>query len=259
VTRSHVARTVAAAVPLVLVNAVAFGGQLAFLREHLPWGLVGQVTMAIALESIAVFLAFHAHVAALANDSAFRLRLAAYTFAVVIAAMNYSHYARPGWGPTFPAVAVGLMSASSPWLWGVHSRRVSRDQLMARGLIEPHALRLGTTRWVWHPIQSARVMFRATWTGTTDPAEAIAGLDSQPSRSSQPRLIVIDELTQADAIRHAIEVTNSTDPGEIVAWLAERGRSVARQRVSDVLRRDGLNSGRHRLTALTGGGEAETA
>ena len=59
--------------------------------------------------------------------------------------MNYSHYAGPGWRPTFPALAVGLMSASSPWLWAVHSRRVSRDALMAAGLVEPHALRLGVT------------------------------------------------------------------------------------------------------------------
>jgi hypothetical protein len=167
-------RALAAAVPLLLVNGVAFGGQLAFLRDHLPWPLAGQVTMAVALESVAVFLAMHAHVAALADDSALRLRLASYGFAAVIGAMNYSHYAGPGWRPTFPAVAVGLMSASSPWLWAVHSRRVARDQLRERGLIEPHALRLGVTRWAWHPLRSARVMWHATWAGVTDPREAIA-------------------------------------------------------------------------------------
>src|SRR5579875_3337952 len=87
--------------------------------------------------------------------------------------MNYSHYAAPGWRPTFPAAAVGLMSASSPWLWAVHSRRASRDVLLAAGLVEPHALRLGPTRWVWHPIRSAKVMWLATWDGITDPGEAI--------------------------------------------------------------------------------------
>jgi len=74
--RARAARAVAAAVPLVLVNVVAFAGQLAFLRAHLPWPLPGQLVMAVALESVAVFLALHAHVAALANDSALRLRLA---------------------------------------------------------------------------------------------------------------------------------------------------------------------------------------
>lgn len=166
-------RAVAAAIPVVLVNAVAFAGQFAFLRAHLPWPLPGQVMVAVALESVAVYLAFHAHLAQLANDSALRLRLAAYSFALIIGAMNYSHYARPGWRPTFAAVAVGLMSAASPWLWSVHSRRVSRDRLMDAGLVEPHALRLGATRWLWHPLRSARVMWHATWEGITDPAEAL--------------------------------------------------------------------------------------
>ena len=168
------ARTVAAAIPVLLVNAVAFIGQLAFLRAHLPWPLAGQLMMAAALESIAIYLAFHAHIAALASDSALRLRLASYGFAAVIAAMNYSHYAAPGWRPTFPAVAVGLMSASSPWLWAVHSRRMARDQMIAAGLIEGRALRLGVTRWLWHPLRATRVMWQATWTGTTDPQQAIA-------------------------------------------------------------------------------------
>lgn len=180
--RADVARRVAAAVPVVLVNVVAFAGQLAFLREHLPWTLAGQVLMAVTLESVAVYLAWQAHLAAVANDSALRLRLAAYGFALVIAAMNYSHYAGPGWSPTFAAVAVALCSAASPWLWGIHTRRVSRDQLMATGLIEPHALRLGATRWFWHWYRSVRVMWSATWRGETDPAKAIGAVYPVPVR-----------------------------------------------------------------------------
>jgi hypothetical protein len=140
--------------------------------------------MAVALESVAVFLALHAHVAALADDSALRLRLASYGFAAVIGAMNYSHYAAPDWRPTFAAVAVGLMSASSPWLWAVHSRRASRDQLRERGLIEPHAVRLGATRWLWHPLRSARVTWYATWAGVSDPREAIGGWETRHASHS---------------------------------------------------------------------------
>jgi hypothetical protein len=165
----------AAAVPIVLVNAVAFAAQLAFLRQHLPWQAAGQVLVAVALESIAVYLAWQAHLAQLADDSAMRLRLAAYGMAALIGAMNYSHYAAPGWRPTFPAVAFGMASAISPWLWSVHSRRESRDALKARGLIEPHAVRLGATRWAWHPVLSLRVMRWAAWSGEADPARAIAG------------------------------------------------------------------------------------
>jgi hypothetical protein len=186
-------RAIAAAIPVVLVNAVAFAGQLAFLHDHLPWPLAGQIMMAVALESVAVYLAFHAHAAQLANDSALRLRLASYGFAAVIGAMNFSHYAGPGWRPTFAAVAVGLMSASSPWLWAIHSRRVSRDALLASGLIEPHALRLGPTRWAWHPVRSARVMWLATWDGITEPKEAVTRWEAvrqetppRPSLQSSP-------------------------------------------------------------------------
>jgi hypothetical protein len=163
-----------AAIPVILVNAVAFSGQLAFLRHHLPWTPAGQVLVAVTLESVAVYLAWQAHLALAADDSALRLRLSAYGFAAVIGVMNYSHWMAPHWRPTFTAVTFGLMSVSSPWLWSVHSRRASRDALKARGLIEPHAVRLGATRWTWHPVRSWRVMFRATWQGENDPAAAIA-------------------------------------------------------------------------------------
>jgi hypothetical protein len=174
-------RTIAAAIPVVLVNAVAFAGQLAFLRTHLHWPLAGQVLVAVTLESVAIYLAFHAHVAQVADDSSLRLRLASYLFAMVIGAMNYSHYAGMQWRPTFAAVAFALMSASSPWLWAIHSRRVSRDALKAAGLIDPHAVRLGATRWMWHPVWSARVMYHATWEGVNDPGEAIAGWEARRS------------------------------------------------------------------------------
>lgn len=178
--RQHVTSAVAshrgwlAAVPIVLVNAVAFAGQLAFLRTHLPWPLAGQVLVAVTLESVAVYLAWQAHLALAADDSALRLRLAAYSFALVIGVMNYSHWCAPGWRPTFAAVTFGLMSVSSPWLWSVHSRRVSRDALKDRGLIESHAVRLGATRLLWHPVRSVRVMRWAAWAGENDPARVIA-------------------------------------------------------------------------------------
>ncbi len=169
-----------ALVPLILVNLVAISGQLAFLRDHLSWSIYGDVAFAAALESVAVYLAYHAHIALISNDSALRLRLGSYAFGVAIGAMNYNHYAGPHWRPDFQAVAVGLMSASSPWLWGIHSRRQSRAALIARGLIEPHALRLGMTRWVWHPVRSFRVMFQS-------PATAIAAASTGTAKIAKPR------------------------------------------------------------------------
>jgi len=167
-------RVAVAAVPVVLVNVVAFAGQLSYWAGVLVPALA--VVVAAALELIAVYVAYHAHLAQLANDSALRLRFAAYAIAAVIGALNYSHWCAPHWRPTPVAIVFALCSVLSPWLWGIHTRRASRDALMARKLIEPHALRLGATRWAWHPYRSARVMRAATWDGVTDPAEAIGAV-----------------------------------------------------------------------------------
>jgi len=206
------ARGTLAAIPVVLVNAVAFIGQYGFLRQHLPWIVPGVVMFAVALESIAIYLAWHAHMAQLANDSSARLRLASYSIALVIGAMNYSHYMRPDGAPTVAAVGLGLMSAISPWLWGIHSRRASRDKLMERGLIEEHAVRLGATRWSWHPWLSFKAMRGATWTGETSPATVIASVETKfgdfvPSRRDAGTLPV------AHPDQRAIE----SPPGDVPA------------------------------------------
>ena len=202
-----------AAIPVILVNAVAFYGQLAFLRGHghLPAPFAIQALVAVALESIAVYLAWQAHLAQLADDSALRLRLAAYGMAALIAAMNYSHYAAPHWRPTFAALAFALCSAVSPWLWSIHSRRESRDTLKARGLIEPHAVRLGMTRWTWHPLRSPRVMWHATWAGEGDPAKAIALLPAKAPERTVPPTADTPDVRQDDGSTASEEPDISTD------------------------------------------------
>jgi hypothetical protein len=180
---------------------------------------------------VAVYLAWQAHLALAADDSALRLRLAAYGFAAVIGVMNYSHWMAPGWRPTFTSVTFGLMSVASPWLWSVHSRRQSRDALKARGLIEPHAVRLGATRWTWHPVRSWRVMFRATWQGENDPAAAIAlppmkgGAESavaDMARGCQVTLADVPEVTPAAPVH----VTPEPAPSQVQIQAAE---TVSRQ------------------------------
>jgi hypothetical protein len=191
--RGNLARGGFAAVPVVAVNATAFIGQFAFVRQHVPWIFPGQVLFAVTLETVAVYLAWSAHVAAMANDSATRLKLGAYSFALVVGTMNYSHYMSPHWRPTVMAVGMFSMSALSPWLWGIHTRRASRDRLMALGLLEEHAVRLGATRWTWHLFRSMRVMSWSTWHGVNDPKRAIShfegryGTDETPEPPRVPR------------------------------------------------------------------------
>lgn len=176
----------AAAVPVVLVNGTAFIGQFAFLHAHVPWILPGQVLVAVAIELTAVYLAWHAHLATMANDSSGRLKAGAYSFAQIVGAMNYSHYAAPHWRPTVMAVLMYCMSALSPWLWGIHTRRASRDKLMERNLVEEHSVRLGATRWMWHVIRSARVTYWATWHGVNEPARAIGRFADRYGTADEP-------------------------------------------------------------------------
>jgi hypothetical protein len=179
--RSH--RAWLAAIPIIAVNFVAFFGQLSFFQANRVIEVSAQpvtiplavaVIVALALESIAVYLAWQAHIARKAHDSALRLRLAAYLVALVIGAVNYSHFCAPHWRPTAFAVVFALASVISPALWGVHSNRESRDDLKAQDLIEDHGVRLGLTRWFWHPWRSLMVQSLAAWAGENRPAAAIA-------------------------------------------------------------------------------------
>lgn len=159
------------AVPIVIVNYVAFRAQLRFWQDHLD--RADAFLVSAALESIAIFWAALAHSALVKDDSALRPRLAAYGTALLIGVLNYSHYMRPGWRPTVAAVTFGMMSVISPWLWSGYSRRISRDILKLKNLIEDHAVRLGVTRWFWHAYRCVRVTRAATWKGINRPAEAI--------------------------------------------------------------------------------------
>jgi hypothetical protein len=168
-----------AAVPIVLVNFVAFYGQFLYFQSHrhpVPGVTIPSAVSAVvatALESIAVYLAWQAHVARLKGDSALRLRLGAYLTGLGIGALNYSHFCEPGWRPDTFAIAVGVASVFSPVLWGIHSNRESRDDLKVCDQIEDHAVRLGFTRSFFYPFLSWKVRRRAAWAGENRPAEAI--------------------------------------------------------------------------------------
>ena len=178
--RRHRRRAWLAAVPIVAVNTAAFYGQFSYFQSHrhpLPDVVVPvavSVLISAALESIAVYFAWLAHLAQRDDDSAFRLRFTAYTIALGIAALNYSHFAGPGWKPNAWAVVFALASVMSPAMWSAYTRRVSRSELKAKGSIEDHAVRLGGSRWGWHPWLSAKVQSRSAWTGERNVARAIA-------------------------------------------------------------------------------------
>lgn len=180
------AKLVVTALPVILCNVVAIFSQYSFFYAHLPkWGVAGAILFASALESIAVFLAYMAHQALLSNDASLKLRLGSYLVGGTIGLINYSHFA-VNLHPTVEAVSVGILSAASAPLWGIYSRRVSRDALMVTGAIEGHAVRLGSARWTFHPVISFKVLRLAVWNNpSATPTEAIADWDETQNNISR--------------------------------------------------------------------------
>jgi hypothetical protein len=250
------------AAPLILVNAVAVFGQFSYLQDHLNWPLPGIIVFAAALESIALYLAYMAHLSLISLDSSIRLRLGALTFGIIAGYMNATHYEHDG-RLTFISVATGLMSASSPVLWGIYSRRISRDVLMSKGLIEPGAVRLGVNRWLWHFSTAFAVYRFAAWEGIREPGAAIAAYNEREPAEIVATVIPDSAVTDAEVIpdpaaieapHSAPEPVNSSDTAaalpaglsraayiglaiaalgesasgpDIAAWLAQRGHDVA--------------------------------
>lgn len=247
---------VATAIPLTAVNAVALYGQYRYLHDGQGITPPLAVIIAGALESIALYLAYMAHKALTFGDTSLRLRLGAYGFGFIAGYMNYTHYSVHG-KPSFLSVVTALMSVSSPFLWGVYSRRRSRDELIKRGVIEPGAIRLGANRWLWHPRLSLRVYRDAAWTGERDIRAAIGNTITvtpettvtedvtpvTPERDSErdkpgPASVTATALSKAEAVTAAIaELGESVTAPEIVTHAAGRGVSVTAANVRQIRRR----------------------
>jgi hypothetical protein len=176
-------RNAALVVPIVLTNAVAVSGQLLWGWEHLTAGLPQElavavvITFALAIESIGIFLAVEAHQARMAGDASGFLLAGAYAVGLLAGALNYSHWIDRS---DSAAVAFGVMSALSPWLWSIRSRSMHRADLRAKGLIDPRAVRFSTARKLLYPVRTLRAYRAAVWVGEVDPAKAV-GLLGAPS------------------------------------------------------------------------------
>ena len=221
----------AVAIPIVAVNITSILAQFEFWHAHLQvWGVPGQILFAFSLESVAVALCVFAHAAMVAGDSAFKLRLSAILFAVGIATINGTHYLNHG---RLTAASIGIFacSAISPWLWGTYSRRASRDALIASGLIEGHSVRLGSARWLFHPVMTYRVFSDAVWTGEQNPQTAITAYAErvpEPEPEPEPEPVPVSVTTAP--VRNAItagSVTRGSKAGAVTAALAALGNDAS--------------------------------
>ena len=178
--------TVAFAASSSCVNVCAFIGQYGFASSHFGMGRPADTLYAVTIESIATTVSAYADRAQRNNDSAFRIKLGSYLIGAGVGLLNYWHFAGAHFAPTPKALAFGFLSAASPWLWSLFSRRQSRDILLAEGLIEGRSVRLGATRWFYHPALSFKVARFASLFGIRDPREAMLRYAEYRNRAGKP-------------------------------------------------------------------------
>lgn len=226
-------RDIMTTIPLLIVNAIAVTGQFIFWRAHTPtFPPIAALGFACALESISVFVAYHAHLAELSQDSSFRLRFGSYAAGITIGLLNGSHFTVNG-RITAASVGMFILSASSPVLWAIHTRRQSRDDLKAKEQIEDKAVKLGVMRWILWPVDSFGVFRLAVWRGQTKPKLAIEEWEIERERTLSAPIAQSDRATletartKADAVKVALgELGATLAASEVAAWLRERGWDV---------------------------------
>lgn len=165
-------RTVA---PIVLVTTFAMYGQLdygltAYKRETFALTVLVAVGVAVTIELVSLYVQWHAHDALLRKDTATAAwyRRWSYLIAFVVAGVNYSHFS-DGWQPTPAAVVFAIFSASSPWLWGLHTRRVHQMQLQREGKIDETGAVFAAERWRAFPLRTWGARRWSIDHGITDP------------------------------------------------------------------------------------------
>jgi hypothetical protein len=173
---------------LVLVNAFAVSGQASWAYAALGRSWPVAAAFAATLESIALFLTYEASKAMLNNDRSGTLRLFAYAVGLLVGVMNYAAHAGPQWRPTATAIAFGLLSTLSSWLWMTHTRGVHQAELRDAELIDPRTVKLPLMLWLMYPMKAVRMLRLAVWNGENSPDDVRAmfarGQCVRPRRSN---------------------------------------------------------------------------
>jgi hypothetical protein len=258
--------------PLLVVNAATVYAQGAYaFTEVAPesWPTAGRLALALtfaaALESVALYVQWHAHDALLrqAHGTAARLRRGAYLIAAAIGLINLSH-----WWESAPAAGIGfaLLSLLSPFLWGLHTRRLHNVQLLAtdRARIDDCGVEFSARRrraFPWRTWQASR------WAidhGVTEPAAAWAGYNAERAERRAARLAERQAPTAAEpaaelaaaepvsgapvdlaaasktaAVHYAHTALGQVPAARVVAYLADHGVTVSESQVYKVRRQVG--------------------
>lgn len=186
---------------LLLVNGAAVWGQAGWALEHIvpanwDWraGLTLALAFAAAIELIGVFLALSADDAEDRGIPSGGIRLASYGIGIVSGALNYSHWSGAA------AIAFALLSAISPFLWGINSR-VNRARPIA------------PSRRFWHPRKSITLIRHMAWEGIALEAD---GIESMNTPRLIPATVISDEEAEQIVDRWTKSVSQA-DQAEIEA------------------------------------------
>lgn len=182
---------------LVLVNSAAVWGQTGWFLDNAtapewwPWvALAVAIGLAASLELIGVYCAQMADRSEAKNMPAGGTRFFSYVAGIVSGILNFSHWWHTG---AAAALTFGLLSAVSPFLWGIWSR-VNRGRPVA------------PSRRLWHPKRSIKLIRHMAWQGIVDETEAIWDMEAPTGPepvpvSPAPGMSMADWANEAFTIR----------------------------------------------------------
>lgn len=231
------------------VAAMSWSGLYGFAHDTMHWTSVHAALVPVALDIAAMSCALLALDLISKGETAVTFRVLTACFVGLSAFVNWRHAILTGniaEQVFFPAMSI-LAYAMVHAVMGAAYREQRRGQhgQRQRKALEPLP-RTGALAWIPFVGSPGRALaaVRAA-VARRLPAEPVMHRDI-------PATVILDGLTQADAIRRAI-VAVGEQPREVVAWLEANGwPDVATQRVYDVLRRD-------RVRAVTPADSPETA
>ncbi|SDI20444.1 hypothetical protein SAMN05421505_13821 [Sinosporangium album] len=147
------------------VNGVAVSGQaMSFMQRGLPplWAVLA----AGIVESVAVYVSWHAHVALREGDAAWATRMWSYLVGAGAGYLSYTHV------QDYPELFAAC-SLASPWLWSMHSRHLHRKDLREKGLIDPRVPKFSALRWLLHTKETFAAFKWAVSEGVQSPHIAV--------------------------------------------------------------------------------------
>lgn len=214
------------------VNLIAVDAQAqAFGAGPEGWAKAG------VLECVALAVGWIGHQALKLGRPAKGKRLASYAIALLMAAINYSHFSH-GLEPTFEAVAYAFCSLVSPWLWGMYSRHLHADKLEDAGVEVVRAPDFPILRWVFWPRPTLAAYRWGVRTGQSDWRTCV---DGWAGEQEEMRKIAEAEAHAAEAERDAMRTQQ-----ERMRTSAEQGRTWS---VVDDVRADLMHAYGHLITA----------